>query len=141
MLVALAGFTQAAGARECSLAGVAGKYGYTSNGTIVAPPVGPFAAVGHFTLTRTGTLTGEQTTSIAGNLAAETFNGTYQVNRDCTGSATAFVYRGTTLVRTSTLDAVWDDNQRELRSIFRNAGTTITFTARKMFSGDDEDED
>jgi len=139
ILVALAGLAQAAQAGECSLPGVSGKYGYTSSGSIVSPPVGAFAAVGHATLTRTGTFTGAQTASIAGNQVAETINGTYEVNRDCTGSATAFVYRGATLVRTTTFNVVWDDHQREFRAIFTTAGTAITLSGRKMFgAGDDE---
>jgi hypothetical protein len=51
-------------------------------------PVGLFTAVGHVTFTETGTFSGAQTTSIAGNLVEETVQGTYAVNPDCTGSAT-----------------------------------------------------
>ena len=138
ILVALAGLAQAAQAGECSLPGVSGKYGYTSGGSIVSPPVGAFAAVGHVTLTRTGTFTGAQTTTVAGNLFDETINGTFEVNRDCTGSATVYVYRGTTLVRTSAINIVWDDHQRELRSIFTTAGTAITIVGHKMFGADQE---
>ena len=54
-------------ANACTVSDVAGKYGYTSGGTIVSPPVGPFTAVGRVTLTASGTFSGAQTTSIAGN--------------------------------------------------------------------------
>ena len=137
-ILALAGLAQAAQAGECSLPGVSEKYGYTSAGSIVSPPVGAFAAVGHVTLTRTGTFTGAQTTSVAGNLFDETISGTFEVNRDCTGSATVYVYRGTTLVRTSVIKTVWDDHQRKLRSIFPTAGTAITIVGHKMFGADQE---
>jgi len=60
------GFAQLALAHECTLSDAAGKYGYTSSGTIVNPAVGAFAAVGRVTLTEGGTFTGAQTTSIAG---------------------------------------------------------------------------
>ena len=141
VLAVLGGLTQTAQARECNLSSVAGQYGYTSSGSIVLPASGPFAAVGHVTLTRTATFTGAQTTSVFGNIFAETVNGTYEVNRDCTGSATVYVYRGTQLVRTSIINLVWDDNQREFRAIFTTTGTGITLNGRKMFSSDDEDDD
>ena len=130
----LTGLLQAAHAHECSLAGVAGTYGYTSTGTIVNPAVGPFAAVGEVTFTRDGTFTGTQNTSIGGNLFAETINAVYSVNRDCTGIATVYVYHGATLARTTTINLVWDNDQREARAIFMAPGTAITITARKMFS-------
>jgi hypothetical protein len=130
----LVGVAQLAQAGECSLAGVAGKYGYTSTGTIVNPAVGPFAAVGEVTFTRDGTFTGSQNTSIGGNLVAETITAVYSVNRDCTGVATAYVYHGSTLARTSTISLVWDNDQKEARAIFLTAGTAITIVARKMFN-------
>jgi hypothetical protein len=119
-------------AHECTLADAAGKYGYTSSGTIVTPAVGPFTAVGHTTLTDSGTFTGAQTTSIAGNLVEETLQGTYVVNPDCTGSATVYVYHGTTLVRTSVIHVVWDMHQNEARAIFMTPGTSISMEFRKM---------
>ncbi len=129
---ALLGLAQAAWSHECTLADAAGRYGYTSSGTIVTPPVGPFTAVGHVTFTESGTMTGAQTTSVAGNLVDETFQGTYTVNADCTGAATVYVYHGTTLARTSHINLVWDNHQNEARAIFLNPGTNITITARKM---------
>ena len=133
MLIALAGFTQAAQAREqCSLANVAGDYGYTSSGAIVTPPVGPFTAIGRATLTNSGTFTGEQTTGIAGNFFEETFNGDYVVNSDCTGAATAYIYRGSTLVRTTAFNVVWDSSRREFRAVFLTPGTSISMVGRRM---------
>ena len=129
----LIGLAQAAQANECTLSKVAGQYGYTSSGTIVNPPAGVFTAVGSVTLTDTGTLSGEQTTSIAGNVVAETISGVFAVNPDCTGTATVYVYRGTTLARTSGLNLVWDDDQKEARGIVLTAGTAITINIRKMF--------
>ncbi len=129
-LVALAPAVQAHG---CSMSDVAGNYGYTSSGTIVTPPVGVFATVGHVTFSPTGTLSGAQTTSIAGNFFDETVSGTYTVNSDCTGTATVNIYHGTTLARTTSLNLVWDDNQKEARVIFLTAGTVVTINARKMF--------
>jgi len=133
---ALLGAAQVTQAHQCTLSDTAGSYGHTSSGTIVSPPVGPFTAVGHVTLTESGTLSGSQTTSVAGNLVAETFQGTFTVNPDCTGSAIVYVYHGSTLARTSQLGLVWDAHQTELRAIFLTAGTAITIAARKMNSED-----
>jgi len=134
----LLGLAQVAQAHECSASGVAGKYGYTSNGTIVTPAVGPFVAVGRVTVTDTGTFSGTQTASIAGNLFDETIQGTYTVNPDCTGTLTAYIYHGSTLARTSRTNIVWDNLEQEFRQIVLTAGTAITITGRKMFH-DDED--
>ena len=129
---ALLSLTQAVQAHECSLSDAAGRYGYTNSGTIVTPPVGPFTAVGHATLTESGTFTGAQTTSIAGNLFEETIQGTYAVNRDCTGSATVYVYHGATLARTSLINLVWDNHENELRAILLTPGTNVSLEARKI---------
>ena len=119
-------------AHECTVSDAAGRYGYTNAGTIVTPPVGPFTAVGHVTLNETGTFSGAQTTSIAGNLFEETIQGTFTVNPDCTGSATVYVYHGTTLARTSLIKIVWDNHQNEFRAILLTAGTNVNLEARKM---------
>jgi hypothetical protein len=133
---ALCAGSQAVQAHECTASDAAGRYGYTSTGSIVSPPVGPFTAVGHVTFTETGTFTGAQTTSIAGNLVHETIQGTFTVNSDCTGSATVYVFHGTTLARTSQIDLVWDLRQNEARAIFLTPGTNISIAARKM-TGED----
>jgi len=127
------GFAQLVQAHECTVANAAGSYGYTSSGAIVNPAVGPFTAVGHATFTVYGTLTGAQTTSIAGTLVDETLQGTFTVNPDCSGTLTVFVYHGSTLARTSKVNMVWDNHQKEARGIFTTAGTAITIIGRKMF--------
>ena len=129
---ALLGVAQIAQAHQCTVLDAAGTYGHTSSGTIVSPAIGPFTAVGHVTFTESGTLTGSQTTSVAGNLVEETFQGTFTVNPDCTGSATVHVYHGATLARTSIINLVWDDHEKEARAIFLTAGTNISIQARKM---------
>ena len=138
LFATLATMAPAAHARGCSLTDVAGEYGYTSSGTIVTPPVGPFSAIGHVTFTRTGTFSGAQTTSIAGNFFDETVSGTYTVNSDCTGTAIVNVYHGTTLARTTNLNLVFDDNHSEVRAIFLTAGTAITINAKKTFHEEED---
>lgn len=135
---ALLGFVQTVQAHECSLRNVRGSYGYTSSGSIVTPAVGPFNAVGQVTFTDSGTFTGAQMTSFAGTLVAETVSGTFTVNPDCTGTATVYVYHGSTLARTSSIQLVWDLDQSEARAIFLTAGTSITINARRI-SRDHED--
>jgi hypothetical protein len=129
---ALLSLTQAVQAHECTVSDAAGRYGYTNSGTIVTPPVGPFTAVGHATLSESGTFSGAQTTSIAGNLFEETIQGTFTVNPDCTGSATVYVYHGTTLARTSLIKLVWDIHQNEFRGILLAPGTNVSLEGRKM---------
>ena len=132
----LFGLAQAGQAHECTVSDAAGRYGYTSSGSIVTPPVGPFTAVGHVTLTEGATFTGAQTTSVAGNLVEETLQGTFTVNPDCTGVGTAYVYHGTTLARTSVFNLVWDIHQSEFRAIFLTPGTNISIQGRKMAAED-----
>jgi hypothetical protein len=54
------------------------------------------------------------------------------VNRDCTGSATVYVYHGATLARTSLLNLVWDNHENEFRAILLTSGTNVNLEARKM---------
>ena len=130
-LAAFAGIAPVAQAGQCSLQGVSGKYGYTTTGTI--PTLGAVAAVGHITLDATGNLTGAQTVSFNGAIVPETLSGTYTINADCTGTATVNVYHGGVLARTTNLNVVYDNNQRELHAIFLSAGTVLTVNGRKMF--------
>lgn len=135
-LAFLVGITPTAQARSCSLTGVAGKYGYTTSGSI--PTLGPFAAVGTVTLEPSGNFAGTQMTSINGALVAETVSGSYTVNADCTGTAIVNVFHGGVLARTTNLNVVFDNNQRELRAIFLTAGTVLTIDGRKMFNEDED---
>src|SRR6266481_4660678 len=108
LIAALLTFAQVTQAHECTVSDAAGRYGCTSTGTIVNPPIGPFTAIGHVRFTETETLSGAQTTSIAGNLVDEILQGTFTVNPDCTGSATVYIYHGSTLARTSRISIVWN---------------------------------
>ena len=130
------GSMQVAHAHECTMSDAAGRYGYTNSGTIVTPPVGPFTAVGYVKLNENGTFTGAQTTSIAGNHFDETIQGTFTANPDCTGSATVYVYHGTTLARTSLINIVWDMHQNEFRAILLTPGTNVSLEARRMAEED-----
>ena len=124
----------------CSKPGVEGKWGFSTNGSI--PAIGPVAATGLFNQDISGNITGSQTRSLNGDIAEETFTGTATVNSDCTGSDTIQVFQNGVLVRTTTLNVVYDDNAREARAIFTslvlpdgtNLPTVLTIEARRVLS-------
>ena len=137
---------------QCTSAGVAGQYGYTYTGTVILPTGAavPVASVGRFTLDATGNLVGSQTRSTGGGIGHETVTATTSVNADCTGTGTFKVFNESgILVRTATLDLVYDDNEREIRSIFTSLilqpsgtslGTVITVDAKKLFPESDNEQ-
>ena len=101
----------------CSLAGVAGKWAFTDNGTVI--DVGPRTAVGVFTLDGKGKLrNGVATSSLNGAIADETFSGTYTVNSDCTGTFNVTIYASGVELFTVTLSTAFDDGVRQIRGLF-----------------------
>ena len=110
-----------ANARTCSNATGAGRWGFTVTGSVILPTgaAAPVAQVGSYTADREGNLEGTQTRSLGGSVASETFTGTTATSADCTGKATIYVYDKTTgnLVRTSTLDYIYDADGRQARAI------------------------
>jgi hypothetical protein len=146
LLVAFAGLAQSGQARQCSLAGAAGKYGFTLTGVLILPtgPV-PIAAVGKAVLDTAGNVSGTESRSVGGGSADETFTGTYTVNSDCTGTATIQFYESGQLVRTSVLSLVFDNNQREIRMVQKSLQlpngaflpVVVTVEARTIFTEED----
>jgi hypothetical protein len=128
----------------CTKASLAGKFGFTTSGTI--PAIGPVAATGVFRQDASGAIVGTQTRSLNGDIADETFTGTATVTPDCTGTDTIQVFQDGNLVRTTTLNVVYDDNGREARAIFTSLllpngaslPSTITIQARKVLVRDVE---
>ena len=128
--------------RGCSNASAAGRWGFTTNGTVVS--IGPRDSLGIFTLDGAGNLlNGKATSSLNGSVTDETFSGTYSVNPDCTGkfSIEIFDLSGNKLL-TATLNIVFDDNVRELRAMYTSAvlpngtplGTVITAQGKRLLS-------
>jgi hypothetical protein len=123
----------------CSNASVAGKWTFTTSGSI--PSIGPVAAVGSYVADRSGNLQGSQTRSLNGDIAAETFTGTSTVNPDCTGTDVIQVFISGVLVRTSTLNLVYDVDGPKARAIFTSLvlpdgtslPTVLTIDATRMF--------
>jgi len=136
----------AAHAGQCSSAGVAGTWGFTTIGTVVG--IGPRASLGIFTLEATGDTTGnllngKATASLNGSVTDEKFSGTYTVNPYCTGKLAIDIFDlSGNKILIATLDLVFDNNSRELRAIFTSAvlpngaalATVITVQANRMFS-------
>lgn len=115
MIVCIAAPLHAAG--PCSLARAAGHWSLTDNGTVVG--VGPRIAVGVFTLDANGNLlNGVAASSLNGNVASETFSGTYTVNPDCSGSFDVKIYSGGVEIFELTAFTAFDDDMREMRAVF-----------------------
>ncbi len=70
-------------AEQCSLQTLKGSYGFSVDGTLVAPPL-PFVTSGIIVFDGNGSLSGEGPTSFNGVVIPGTFTGTYTVNPDCT---------------------------------------------------------
>jgi hypothetical protein len=131
----------------CSNASVAGRWGFTTNGTVVG--IGPRSSLGIFTLDRAGNLVkGKATASLNGSVTDETFAGTFTVNPDCTGKLTITIsdLAGNKIL-VATLDLVFDDHVRQMRGIFTSAvlpngtplGTVITVDAKRTFANEEND--
>jgi hypothetical protein len=127
--------------RSCSTETVAGNWAFTDTGTVVG--IGPRAAVGMFTLDADGNLlNGVATSSLNGNVAGETFSGTYTVNSNCTGTinVVAFDESSGAEIFALTLNTAFDDRMQELRGLFKlvvtpngvSLPTTIALSARKQ---------
>jgi len=118
-------------AAQCSLASVAGSYGYTTNGFVAIAPGSfvPVAAAGRITFDGHGNVNGTQTRVVAGSSLDETYSGTYSVNPNCTGSFTVLVEPDT---RTSTVDLVWTDSTNDISAVFTTPGFILTATARRI---------
>ena len=120
---------------RCTQRSIAGDYGYTVTG--VRNPFGPAASVGILHLDRYGNLTGSQTLSINGTVVqGEVLTGTLTVNEDCTSSSVITV-SNTPFPRVSHIDTIWVKSGTGFRSIFTDAGTTLTVEGDRIFHGND----
>jgi hypothetical protein len=131
---------QAGEHHECSNRSLQGSFGFTSIGTLMALPApfaGPFGEIGRQTFDGQGNTDGTATASPNGNVNHLTFQGTYVVSPDCTGSMTFFVPQ---INATVNLDFVIDDDGAELRAVTTGPtgtgapGNVETRTYRKQFS-------
>jgi hypothetical protein len=124
--------------RECSNRSLRGSFGFTSVGNLLEtggfPPyvVGPFAEVGRQTFNGNGETRGTATLSANGNILRVTFEGTYEVKPDCTGSMTFLV--DPIGPPAATADFVIDDDGAELRVIITGTGVVESRIYKQQFS-------
>ena len=126
---------------RCSLATVAGNYGFTINGLLILPsgPV-PIGAIGRAAVDTEGKVSGTEARNVGGIFANETLTGTVAVNADCTATETLQFFESGQLVRTIVLSAVVDDNSNEVRFVQQsltlpdgtNIPVVVTAVARKI---------
>jgi hypothetical protein len=119
----------------CSNATLKGTFADKDTGFITAPPAmaGPFAGVNLETFDGKGTITGTGTVSLNGNIAPQTYEGTYTVNPDCTGTYSVQLSLGLTI----NAFFVIDDDRNELQVVLTDPGTVVTCIARRQFPVDD----
>ncbi len=153
LLLSVAAIASAQG-RTCSDRSLAGAWGYTETGTVIATFKDdtsgslPAAAVGRYDFDTTGNFSGTQYSSANGTVSEETKQGTYTVSSDCTGTLEINTYdsTGPVLKRSSVWAIVIDDNAMEIRGmmrsmqvfvppVFKNAAPIMTLTAKRLFPG------
>ena len=119
-------------AKPCSVATLKGTYADKDTGFISG--VGAYAGVALETFDGSGAMTGTGTLSLNGTIISGSFQGTYTVKPDCTGTYTVQSSLG------STFHAyfVIDDNGNELQIVITDTGTVINCVARKQFPVDDD---
>ena len=111
-------------AKECIAGALAGRFSYIFDGSIAN--VGATKAVGVLTVGADGTLSFQDTQSVAGQIIRRTFTGTYQLKPDCT--ATAQFSTGTSA------DLVVDNDGNGLKIIITTPGVIITGIGQRIFN-------
>jgi len=123
-----------AGDQNCSLASVAGSFGFTTSGFVTTlNGTFPAAAAGRIVFDHNGNVSGTQTRVVLGSALDESYSGTYTVNPDCTGSFTVVVQPDT---RISSVNLVWTNNGKGASAVFTTPGFTLTATATRISPGD-----
>jgi hypothetical protein len=128
---------------SCSTAKAAGDWGATLTGTLLLPtgPV-PLAAVVRAAFDAHGNITkATEARNLGGDFANETITGAWTVSSDCTGTLKINAYESGTLVRTSVLAMVFDQNMGQVRmvqaSLVLPDGTSLpvvaTLEAKRVF--------
>lgn len=134
------------GSPGCSLASVAGAYGFSYSGVGILPtgqvPVG---AVGKYHSDGAGNLMGDEINSLAGNAAYQTIVGKLTVSPDCSGTLVAKVYQGGALARTSYIHIQYENNTNDVLLIFQklllpngsSLPVVITGSGKRLFTDRD----
>jgi hypothetical protein len=123
--------------KGCSVATLKGTFADRDSGYIMSPPAfaGPYAGASLEIFDGKGGLTGSGVSSINGNIIPGTFQGTYTVNNDCTGTYTVQNSLGLTIHAYFVIA----DNGNELYDVITDPGVVITCVARRQFPAGDSD--
>ena len=129
----------------CSLAGVAGDYGFSYNGVAIlsSGPV-PVSSVGSFHTDAAGNFAGTESNNTGGNSADETIQGNITVKHNCAGTLVAKVYQGGMLIRTSYIHLQYVNNATEVLGVFQKVvlpdnsilPVVITISGKAIFHGE-----
>jgi hypothetical protein len=113
---------------RCSVDKLHGQFGFRIDGGSVPPAPGKFAAVGTQSFDGAGNFTATNYISVDGVLGLYSFTGTYTLNPDCTGVATAHFAGG----MTSSMYFVLVENGNRIYTISLDPGNIITGVFTKM---------
>jgi hypothetical protein len=114
------------GKRPCSNATLHDSYAFTESGTIL--DIGPVAVAGVFQADGKGNLTAADTVSLNGEIIQENLNFTYQVNPDCTGTASSAPGQ-----EPAHFSFVIINRGEQLIGIHTDPGTTLILKAKQQF--------
>lgn len=112
----------------CSNGFLEGAYGFTVSGINVTAGA-QFALTGRFVADGKGHFSGEGTDAAGPNTGRTTFKGQYNVQSDCTGSATFIFASGTTAI----LGFVLVNDGNEVFIIDADSGVVETGVAKRQF--------
>ncbi len=113
----------------CSAETLTGAYTFSITGVNVTHGV-QYMLVGQFTTDGAGSLTGKGTQSIQGAVSRQTFTGVYQVDADCSGTATITFDQGVS----SSMDFFIARHGKEVRLITTGQGTLESGSATRVAS-------
>ncbi len=130
----LGGHIAQAGAEDrCSNRSWHGSFGFTLRGwRIGGSDPGPRAAAGRLTADGSGNLAGTETRSRSGLILRGTFVGTYSVNPDCTGSATATLSESDGSTEVRHFDFVIVDSGKGIRGVQTDEGRAQILNATRQ---------
>jgi len=120
--------------QACTNATLAGPYGYSLTGNLIeSQSLAPYADVGSWNADGKGNLSGTGAESFAGTIEQGTsLTGTYNINTDCTGSASITYGNG---IGAFHFNLTVLNNGQEIRIIQNDSGSIISGSARQQPTG------
>jgi hypothetical protein len=114
------------GKRACSNATLHGSYAFTESGTIL--DIGPVAVAGVIEADGNGKLTAADTVSLNGEVIQGDLDFTYQVNPNCTGTASSVPGQ-----EPAHFNVVLVNRGEQVVGIHTDRGTTLILKAKRQF--------